>query len=82
MSTFLCVYVGVVKMANRLDKHPFTVSDQNALQAFASFCGLGISIVMNFEAVARANAKQSVALEILSYHASSSIEDVARLMVR
>ena len=65
-------------MINKLDKHPFTSSDQNALQAFASFCGLGISIVMNFEEVARANAKQSVALEILSYHASATIEDVVR----
>ena len=33
-------------------------------QVFATFCGLGIHSVMNYETILKANAKQSVALEV------------------
>ena len=33
-------------------------------QVFATFCGLGIHSVMNYEAILKSNAKQSVALEV------------------
>lgn len=38
--------------------------------------------VMNYEAIAKANARQRVALEVLSFHASSSSEEAERVMVK
>ncbi len=51
-------------------------------QVFATFCGLGIQSVMGYENLLKANAKQSVALEMLSYHASATAEEAQKLMVR
>ena len=47
------------------------------LKVFAVFCGL----VMNHEKILKANARQKVALEVLSFHASSSPEETERIMV-
>ena len=33
-------------------------------QVFSTFCGLGIHNVMTYEEIAKANAKQAVALEV------------------
>ena len=38
--------------------------------------------VMNYERILKANARQKVALEVLSFHASSSPEEAERVMVR
>ena len=38
--------------------------------------------VMNYEEILKANARQKVALEVLSFHASSSHEEAERIMVR
>ena len=46
------------------------------------FCGLSMHSVMNYERLLKANARQKVALEVLSFHATSTLEDVERLMVR
>lgn len=36
----------------------------STIQVFATFCGLGIHSVMSYEKILKANAKQSVALEV------------------
>ena len=45
------------------------------------FCGLSMHSVMNYEKLLKANARQKVALEVLSFHASSPLEEAERLMV-
>lgn len=34
--------VGVVQLVNKFDNLPFTSNDENFLEAFAIFCGMGI----------------------------------------
>lgn len=34
--------VGVVQLINKFDNLPFTTNDENFLEAFAIFCGMGI----------------------------------------
>lgn len=51
------------------------------MEAFAIFCGMGIHNTHMYEKAIIAMAKQSVTLEVLSYHASASIDDAMRLRV-
>jgi len=51
------------------------------LKAFAIFCGMGISNTHMYEQVVKAMARQSIALDILTYHTSASVEEVQRLKV-
>ena len=51
------------------------------LQAFAIFCGLGIHNCQMYEGACKLMAKQSVALEVLSYHASAPQEETDRIKV-
>ena len=50
-------------------------------KAFALFCGIGIQNIMMYEKVVRAMNMQQVALDVLSYHASSSQDEVDRFLV-
>lgn len=59
----------------------FTKNDENFVEAFAIFCGMGIHNTHMYEKAIVAMAKQSVTLEVLSYHASASTDDAVRLMV-
>lgn len=59
----------------------FTRNDENFVEAFAIFCGMGIHNTHMYEKAIVAMAKQSVTLEVLSYHASASIDDAGRLRV-
>lgn len=59
---------------------PFTFSP--LLQAFSIFTGLGIHNCQMYENACQLMAKQSVALEVLSYHATASKEETERIMVR
>lgn len=52
-----------------------------SLQGFSIFIGLGIHNCVMYENATKLNARQSVALEILAYHASSSIEETVDFMV-
>lgn len=52
------------------------------MEAFAIFCGMGIHNTHMYEKAIVAMAKQSVTLEVLSYHASASVDDAAKLKVR
>lgn len=69
-------------MDNKSNGLPFNSADQESFKVFAAFCGLGLHNVMNYEKVSLANARQSVALEVLSYHASASFDETSRLMVQ
>lgn len=51
---------------------PFTESDVSILEAFAIFCGLGIHNTQMYESACKLMAKQKVALECLSYHATAT----------
>lgn len=59
----------------------FTKNDENFVEAFAIFCGMGIHNTHMYEKAIVAMAKQSVTLEVLSYHASASVDDAVRLRV-
>lgn len=50
----------------------FTDSDVSILEAFAIFCGLGIHNTQMYESACKLMAKQKVALECLSYHATAT----------
>ncbi|XP_076074511.1 dual 3',5'-cyclic-AMP and -GMP phosphodiesterase 11-like isoform X5 [Mytilus galloprovincialis] len=71
--------IGVAQLINKLDGSSFNKNDQNLFEAFAIFCGMGIDNTQMYEKVMRAVAKQQVALECLSYHASAPADDAKRL---
>ncbi|XP_063244233.1 dual 3',5'-cyclic-AMP and -GMP phosphodiesterase 11 isoform X2 [Bacillus rossius redtenbacheri] len=74
--------IGVIQLINKFDDLPFTKNDENFVEAFAIFCGMGIHNTHMYERAVIAMAKQSVTLEVLSYHASASLEDAQRLRLR
>ncbi|KAK6628218.1 Dual 3',5'-cyclic-AMP and -GMP phosphodiesterase 11 [Polyplax serrata] len=71
--------IGVIQLINKFDDLVFTKNDENFVEAFAIFCGMGIHNTHMYEKAVIAMAKQNVTLEILSYHASASLEDAQRL---
>ncbi|KAK9524357.1 hypothetical protein VZT92_016759 [Zoarces viviparus] len=78
--------IGVCQLVNKMDQAPGTVkafnrNDEQFLEAFAIFCGLGIQNTQMYETVERAMAKQEVTLEVLSYHASAAEEESRELQV-
>lgn len=73
MNTFLFIYYF---------SQNFTRNDENFVEAFAIFCGMGIHNTHMYEKAIVAMAKQSVTLEVLSYHASATVDDAGRLKVR
>uniref|UniRef100_A0A669EZB8 Phosphodiesterase n=1 Tax=Oreochromis niloticus TaxID=8128 RepID=A0A669EZB8_ORENI len=82
----LCLHVGVCQLVNKIDEvsgsvKPFNRNDDQFLEAFAIFCGLGIQNTQMYETVERAMAKQEVTLEVLSYHASAADEESRDLQV-
>uniref|UniRef100_A0A9J7WZI3 Phosphodiesterase n=1 Tax=Cyprinus carpio carpio TaxID=630221 RepID=A0A9J7WZI3_CYPCA len=78
--------IGVCQLVNKMDEasgevKAFNRNDEQFLEAFAIFCGLGIQNTQMYEAVERAMAKQEVTLEVLSYHASAAEEETRALQV-
>ncbi|KAF4521720.1 hypothetical protein B566_EDAN012168 [Ephemera danica] len=71
--------IGVIQLVNKFDDLLFTRNDENFVEAFAIFCGMGIHNTHMYEKAIVAMAKQSVTLEVLSYHASASLEEAIRL---
>uniref|UniRef100_A0AAQ5Z847 Phosphodiesterase n=1 Tax=Amphiprion ocellaris TaxID=80972 RepID=A0AAQ5Z847_AMPOC len=72
--------IGVCQLVNKMDEasgsvKAFNRNDEQFLEAFAIFCGLGIQNTQMYETVERAMAKQEVTLEVLSYHASAAEEE-------
>ncbi len=74
--------LGVFQLVNKFDGLPFTRNDENFVEAFAIFCGMGISNVRNYERAVIASAKQQVTLEVLSYHAIAPMRDAVALARR
>ncbi|KAM5267850.1 dual 3',5'-cyclic-AMP and -GMP phosphodiesterase 11A isoform 2-T2 [Hipposideros larvatus] len=68
--------IGVAQVLNRLDGKPFNDADQRLFEAFVIFCGLGINNTIMYDQVKKSWAKQSVALDVLSYHATCSKAEV------
>ncbi|CAG2110617.1 unnamed protein product [Medioppia subpectinata] len=58
----------------------FNDVDISTLEAFSIFCGFGIHNSCLYEKALKLTAKQKVALEVLSYHASASIDETKKLM--
>ncbi|XP_075890013.1 cGMP-specific 3',5'-cyclic phosphodiesterase isoform X2 [Nelusetta ayraudi] len=78
--------IGVCQLVNKMDEasgsvKAFNRNDEQFLEAFAIFCGLGIQNTQMYEAVERAMAKQEVTLEVLSYHATAADEESRELQV-
>lgn len=71
--------LGVFQLVNKFDDLPFTKNDENFVEAFAIFCGMGINNVRMYEKAVMAMTKQQVTLEVLSYHASAPYEEGLRL---
>ncbi|XP_065355555.1 dual 3',5'-cyclic-AMP and -GMP phosphodiesterase 11 isoform X3 [Calliphora vicina] len=71
--------IGVIQLINKFDNLTFTKNDENFVEAFAIFCGMGIHNTHMYEKAIVAMAKQSVTLEVLSYHASATIDEAHRL---
>ena len=76
--TYFCI--GVLKLNDKLNGMPFNENEQEILQVFSTFCGLGIHNVINYEKILKANAKQMVALEVIIIIISMyTINDVVSL---
>ncbi|KAG8290391.1 cGMP-specific 3',5'-cyclic phosphodiesterase [Homalodisca vitripennis] len=71
--------IGVAQLINKDTGQPFTDCDVSIFEAFAIFCGLGIHNTQMYENACKLMAKQKVALECLSYHATASAEDTNKL---
>ena len=56
--------LGVVILKNKLNGLPFNKAEEETFRVFATFCGLGVQNVVNYEEILKANAKQTVALEV------------------
>ncbi|XP_032576154.1 cGMP-specific 3',5'-cyclic phosphodiesterase [Drosophila sechellia] len=71
--------IGVAQLINKANGVPFTDSDASIFEAFAIFCGLGIHNTQMYENACKLMAKQKVALECLSYHATASQDQTEKL---
>ena len=62
----LTIFLGVIQLVNKIERFgsSFSQSDEQLLEAFAIFCGLGISNTRIYEETARLAAKQQVILEV------------------
>lgn len=63
------IITGVCQLVNKMEENtgkvkPFNRNDEQFLEAFVIFCGLGIQNTQMYEAVERAMAKQMVTLEV------------------
>ena len=64
--------IGCAQIANRLDQYAFDENDELLFEAFCIFCGLGINNTMIYNQLEKSMAEKSVALEVVSYHATCS----------
>ncbi|KAJ9586234.1 hypothetical protein L9F63_020143, partial [Diploptera punctata] len=68
--------IGVATIINKLNGLPFDENDEQLFEAFSIFCGLGIHNTLMYSEVEKAMARQKVAIEVLSYHATASNKEV------
>ncbi|KAK6166133.1 hypothetical protein SNE40_022897 [Patella caerulea] len=74
-----CRVIGVTQLINKRNQQSFSENDENIMEAFSIFTGLGIHNCQMYESVSRLMAKQRVALEVLSYHAMAPAEELKML---
>ncbi|XP_046371054.1 cGMP-specific 3',5'-cyclic phosphodiesterase-like [Haliotis rufescens] len=72
--------IGVTQLINKSNGMGFNENDENIIEAFSIFTGLGIHNCIMYENVCKLMAKQKVALEVLSYHATASEEETQKLV--
>ncbi|GLH00338.1 cGMP-specific 3',5'-cyclic phosphodiesterase [Gryllus bimaculatus] len=72
--------IGVATIINKLNGSPFDDNDEQLFEAFSIFCGLGIHNTLMYSEVEKAMARQKVAIEVLSYHATASSKEVEALL--
>ncbi|KAL8579053.1 hypothetical protein ACOMHN_035992 [Nucella lapillus] len=72
--------IGVTQLINKFNGQPFNDNDVNIIEAFSIFTGLGIHNCQMYENACQLMAKQSVALEVLSFHATAHNEETRALM--
>ena len=63
----------------QLNGETFDEKDIETMEAFAMFCGIGIHNTKTYESTCKLMAKQRVALDCLSYHATATDTDTAWL---
>ena len=63
----------------QLNGETFDEKDILAMEAFAMFCGIGIHNTKTYESTCKLMAKQRVALDCLSYHATATDNDTTWL---
>ncbi|KAL3863382.1 hypothetical protein ACJMK2_005139, partial [Sinanodonta woodiana] len=74
------IVIGVTHFINKLNGQPFDESDLSIIEAFSIFTGLGIHNCQMYENACRLMAKQTVAIEIMSYHATAQHEETNKIM--
>ncbi|XP_021693393.1 cGMP-specific 3',5'-cyclic phosphodiesterase isoform X1 [Aedes aegypti] len=72
--------IGVAQLINKENDLQFTNCDISIFEAFAIFCGLGIHNTQMYESACKLMAKQKVALECLSYHATAAQDQTLKLV--
>ena len=70
--------IGVVTLVNK-KTGIFTTNDESFVEAFGIFCGIALANVSNYEQLKTAEARKQVALDIMTYHAASSPEEMKML---
>ncbi|CAF0874237.1 unnamed protein product [Brachionus calyciflorus] len=70
-----CV-IGCAQVSNRIDNSPFDENDEQLFEAFGIFCGLAINNTLIYHELEKSMAEKSVALEVLSYHATCPKNEV------
>ena len=66
----------------RGDSREFSLTDKQFVEAFATFSGLAINNAQLYEKAVLWSARQQVALELISYHATAGPEQVDELLAR
>ncbi len=72
--------IGCAQIVNRVDQQSFDENDEQLFEAFCIFCGLGINNTLIYNQLEKSMAEKSVALEVLSYHATSCKADLNNFM--
>lgn len=73
------VVIGVVEMINKRSGY-FTKEDEEAFETFAIYCGLALHHAKLYDKIKRSEQKYKVALEVLSYHGTSTEEEAKQLL--
>ena len=73
--------IGVVSLVNKKTGF-FTLNDESFVEAFGIFFGISLANVSRYEEVKAADARSQVALDIMTYHASSNPVEARSLAER